>query len=167
MRKPLIYLGLTASKCLSAMHLWCEGVMYCSIIPVVGLKTWNCSKYKLLKSFLPHSCRKYSKSQSNWNMCSTQPNKTQGEKDLFFFHSQKYNCSHNHPSATSFSWPASDRLLTQVTQTDFCVTSTCLQSWSWLQEVLPHWNCVGSGVSCVVWPFPGIYVSKHQVSMHV
>lgn len=151
-----------ASKYLSVMYLWCEGVMCCSLVPIVGLKIWNCSKYKLLKSFLPHSCSKYSKSQSKWNMCTTW---TQVE---FFFFTHK-NILNHHPPRLSL-WPASDRLLTQVTRADFCVTSTCPQPWSKLRAVLPHWNCVGSRVSCVFWPFLGFMSprdKKHRVSMRV
>lgn len=150
--------GFIVSTCLSATDLWCGAVVSCSIIPTVGLKLWNSLKYKLLKSFLPHSCSKYSKSQSNWNMGSTQPNKAPEERD-FFLHLQKYKCSHNHPSATSFSWPASDRLISGNSNWRPCYRYMAA-------VVLSKLNIVGSGSSSFFCDLclqaPGLHACRTQ-----
>lgn len=134
-------------------------VIYISVISVVGF-IWNCSKYKLLKSSLPHSCSKYSKSQSNWNMCSSWPDKSQRERIIFSLTITQQLPRTKHEPHHSL-WPASDRLKTWTFH--FRVTSKCLQSEFTCKlraVVLPHLNCAGNCVSCVSW-------EKQALSLHV
>ncbi len=136
-------LDFIASKCLRVVRLWCEGVMYFSVVPVVGFKIWNCSKYKLLKSFLPHSCSKYSKSQSNWNMSSTWPNSIQREKD-YFFRSQKYN-SYPRRSITLCDLPLIDSSLCKLKLTSVLSPNACSHGIN-----SKRWGCLIETVQEVV-----------------
>ena len=143
------------------MCLWCEGVgvMYFSVIPVVCLekKIHEIAQNTNCWSHFSPTAVVNTVSHSQAETCAPLGGiKPKGKQIsfFFFFYSQIYNCysgpcvSWHHSVVTSLRWTLNSgnpKLIAVLPPNAF---SHGLK----LQEVA-HWNCAGSCLSYVVWPF--------------